>query len=99
MKLSCPQKREIDFSALGSLLGVSNSSHQKGPDRCHNNQLITGNIGRSTLDLLLIGRIKAERISVGRDIPSMISTCQPKAYGSLGVTLKVLRAGLQTAIV
>ena len=43
--------------SLRTPFGISNSSHHKGPDRCHNNQLTTGNISRSTLDLLLTGRI------------------------------------------
>ena len=63
---------------LRTPFSASSSSHQKGPDRCHNNQLTTGNISSSTLDLLLSGRLKDERVSVCTDIPSPRLTRQPK---------------------
>ena len=42
--------------------GSSKNSRFKGPTRCHHNQISTGNISKGTLHLLLIDRIKMERV-------------------------------------
>ena len=48
---------------LGIPFANSRDSHHKGPDRCHRNQLLTGNIAPTTLNLLLSGRVREERVS------------------------------------
>ena len=60
--------------SLRTPFGISSSSHNKGPDRCHINQMRTGNISSTTLELLLTGRLKAERICVASDASSMKPT-------------------------
>ena len=41
---------------------TSRDSHDKGPERCFQNQIRTGNISKTTLLQLLAGRDKAERV-------------------------------------
>ncbi|XP_076372832.1 uncharacterized protein LOC143257676 [Tachypleus tridentatus] len=49
----------------------------KGLDKCYRKQLITGNISRSALDLLLTGRVKAERICDSLDTPPECPPANP----------------------
>ena len=48
----------------GTRYAVSSKSRRKGPSRCHHNQLLTGNISQRTLELVIAGKLKGERVCV-----------------------------------
>ena len=48
----------------GARYAASSMSHRKGPSHCHYNQLLTGNIRQRTLELVISGQLKGERVCV-----------------------------------